>query len=212
MGDDLSVVNAARVSFSKKSDWIYPWSHMGNYGKKYLQEGDIKLIKYLAKHNHWTPFAHNAITLHMKLPIFVQRQMDKHQVGFVVNEVSRRYVDSEPEFYFPDKWRKRPDKSIKQGSAEDIELGYDIEPWVMESMRAYNKLLDSDVAPEMARMVLPQNMYTETWKTGSLAAWARCYKLRADSHAQKEIQEVAQQISEVIEPLFPVSWEALTCM
>jgi thymidylate synthase (FAD) len=174
-----------------------------------LSDKDTKLIRYLAKHNHWTPFAHNSITLHLKMPIFVARQVDKSQVGFVVNEVSRRYVDDEPEFYFPEAWRKRPPGSVKQGSAEDLLLDWDVEPYVMDALRAYDKLLESGVAPEMARMVLPQNMYTEQWKTGSLAAWARLYKLRIDSHAQKETQEIARQVSEIIEPLFPVSWSAL---
>lgn len=195
-GDDLAVVNAARVSFKKKSDD--------------LDYKDERLINYLAEHNHWTPFAHNSITLHIKAPLFVFRQLDKHQVGFVVNEVSRRYVDFEPEFYWPDRWRKRPDRSIKQGSGAEFDLGWDVEPYVMDGLRAYDKLLESGVAPEMARMVLPQNMYTEQWKTGSLAAWARLYKLRTDETAQKETQEIARQCGEILEPLFPFSWRALT--
>lgn len=204
MGDDLAVVNAARVSFNKTSDW----SH-----EKVLSEGDKKLVNYLASHNHWTPFAHTSVTLHLKMPLFVARQIDKHQVGFVVNEVSRRYVDYEPEFYIP-VWRGKPEESVKQGSGG--ELSEDTQHWLNGgesytemACNHYQWLLDEGVCPEQARMVLPQSMYTEQWKTGSLAAWARLCKLRLDPHAQKETRELAQQISDIIAPLYPVSWEAL---
>lgn len=207
LGDDLTVVNAARVSFSKFSEEF--------------SDKDKGLVNYLAKHGHWTPFAHPQITLHTKLPMFVQRQFDKHQVGFVVNEVSRRYVDDTPEFYRPSVWRGRPDGSIKQGSSsaeyrDRLDIGgrsgtvSEMVDDVLDDVRQlYEQMIAGGCAPEMARMVLPMSMYTETWKTGSLMGWANCYKLRSDSHAQLEIQEVARQIDEVIRPLYPVAWGAL---
>ena len=230
-GDDLLVVNAARVSMKKKSELVpvcinfivgrecedFPCESC-NYR---LAEKDKKLIEYLAKHNHWTPFGHPHITLHVKVPIFVARQLMRSNVGIVYNEVSRRYVDDAPEFWWPeDGWRKRA-KNVKQGSSdalihkvhmfdtnwEDIEhIERSIESAATED---YNTLLRSGIAPELARIVLPQNVYTEFYMTGSLAAFARVCKLRLDHHAQKEIRDVAKQISDIIEPLFPVSWKAL---
>lgn len=204
MGDDLTVANAARVSFNKESDW--------EYGKN-LKIGDKKLIKYLANHNHFTPFTHCMITMREKVPIFVARQRFKHTVGFSYNEVSRRYVDDDPEFFTPDAWRGAPTDGAKQGSSGIIENGFlddDLHHHHSNCVEFYKLLLGDGVAPEQARMVLPQSMYTEYYVTGSLAAWARAYKLRIDSHAQKEIQDLAKQWDEVIEPLFPVSWKALT--
>lgn len=229
MGDDLTVVNAARVSFNKKSDWVCScgekeaWVHdydheyycgACNHGSEItLSEEDRGLVKYLAKHNHWTPFAHTSICLHLKMPLFVARQIDKHQVGFVVNEVSRRYVKYEPTFYEP-VWRKAPEESVKQGSAE--EFPEDKQHWINGgenwndmALNYYQWLLDEGVCPEQARMVLPQSMYTEQWKTGSLVAWARLCNLRLDPHAQKETREIAQQIDAIIAPLFPVAWKSL---
>ena len=158
MGSDLTVVNAARVSFAKKSDWDHsiPFAE-GNV----LKDSDARLIKYLAKHNHWSPFAHASLQFRIKAPIFVARQLVKHQVGLVWNEISRRYVDSEPEFYVPKVWRKRPPDSIKQGSDETDTITYGIEGTMMFVTETYNNLLKEGVAPEMARMVLPQNLYTE---------------------------------------------------
>lgn len=227
MGDDLRVVNAARVSFSQESDWE-PTDVIRDpsgafsleYGKQ-LGERDERLIKYLANHNHWTPFAHCMVTLREKVPIFVARQRFKHMVGFTYNEVSRRYVDDAPEFFIPDKWRSRPEGSVKQGSGDET---LDIVPFGVEAISIkeaykehlmnaedlYDFLIKTGVAPEQARMVLPQSMYTEYYVTGSLAAFARAYKLRADSHAQKEIQDLAKMWDEVISPLFPISWKALT--
>lgn len=203
MGTDLTVVNAARVSFSKESPS--------------LSEKDEALIHYLAEHEHWTPFGHPQVTLHMKMPIFVARQFMRSNVGIVYNEVSRRYVDTPPEFYFPDKWRSRPEKSIKQGSGEEITGFFDNEILDVTfgdacegAVAAYNKMLEKGVAPEMARMVLPLSTYTEMWATMSLAAAARVCRLREHEHAQWEIQEYARAISSLIEPLFPVSWKALT--
>lgn len=227
MGTDLSVVNAARVSFGKKSEYEQgDWKEdeQGIYVESVLKKKDRKLINYLAKHNHWTPFAHNAITLHIKAPLFVARQLGKHQVGFVWNEVSRRYVDDEPEFYEPEVWRKRAD-NVKQGSSdEDVYLSghrFDMPAYtepgdlVLQNemddvLQLYSNLLGAGVAPEQARMVLPQSMYTEWYWTGNLYGFSNVYKLRTDTHSQKETQEVARQIGSIIEPLFPFSWKALT--
>lgn len=200
MGSDLTVVNSARVSFKKHADEF--------------SEQDGKLINYLAKHNHWTPFSHPQITMREKVPIFVARQRFKHMVGFTYNEVSRRYVDDEPEFYVPDEWRNRPEGSIKQGSGE-VHENNDIikshyEEYIAEISYIYQCMIKDDVAPEQARMVLPQSMYTEYYVTGSLAAWARAYKQRIDAHSQIEIQELAKQWGDIIKPLFPESWAALT--
>lgn len=278
MGSDLSVVNAARVSFGKKSEW--EWTKDGFQA---LSKADQGLISFLARGctsgdweemldnvfekgvvsayddfaihpvteeeveanylemeqminhirkmpDHWTPFGHTAITLHIKAPIFVARQLGKHQVGFVWNEVSRRYITDEPEFYVPETWRKAAE-NVKQGSSEeavdlrsfgvngdgpphqsgweaDLEevLGYSLR----DTLGLYNSLLRSGVCPEQARMILPQSMYTEWYWTGNLYGFANVYNQRTDSHAQKEVRDVAHQIGEIIEPLFPVSWRELT--
>lgn len=202
MGDDLRVVNSARVSFKKEHD-----EFMGK---------DEGLINYLAKHNHFTPFTHPQITLREKVPIFVARQRFKHVVGFTYNEVSRRYVDDDPEFYVPSEWRSRPDGSIKQGSGEPLspaEREYYHEYYyrvVKMAEECYAQMIADGVAPEQARMVLPQSMYTTYYVTGSLAAFARAYTQRIDSHAQVEIQYLAEKWNEIIAPLFPYSWKALT--
>jgi len=202
MGNDLTVVNAARVSFHKES--------------VEFTDKDEKLISYLAKHNHWTPFAHPQITLRIKAPISIRTQLFKHQQGFVENEVSRRYVSDSPEVYYP-RWRGKPTNGAKQGSDDflpiteefnTINRHYDMT--VRESILTYNELLDRGVAPEQARFVLPQGTYTEWWWTGSLAAYARVCKLRSDSHAQWEVREYSNAIGMVIRDLFPVSWAALT--
>lgn len=206
LGSDNRVVDAARVSFSKVAE-------------NYTEEQNGKLIKYLAKHGHWTPFAHCAITLREKVPIFVARQRFKHMVGFTYNEVSRRYVDDSPEFYVPDVWRSKPEGSIKQGSGgphptwnRGVGTGYidHITEMYSDILNLYERMIADGVAPEQARMVLPQSMYTEYVVTGSLCAFARAYKQRIDSHAQVEIQELAKLWGEVIEPHFPLSWKALT--
>lgn len=223
MGDDLMVVNAARVSFDKESEWehgdyeevVDPSSRLIHYlFTEELSDKDSKLISYLAKHGHWTPFAHPQITIRETVPIFVARQRFKHTVGFVYNEVSRRYVDDAPEFFYPEVWRRRPDGSVKQGSGGahiGNEAWRDSYEMLIEDCSAlYFSMIADEVAPEQARMVLPQSMYTSYYVTGSLAAWARAYKQRIDPHAQLEIQGLAKQWGDVIEPLFPISWEALT--
>jgi thymidylate synthase (FAD) len=210
MGDDLTVVNAARVSFNKQSEWDHPDSHVP---ANILSEKDKKLIKYLAEHKHWTPFAHPQITLRIKAPIFVRAQLGKHQIGLVMNEVSRRYVTYEPDIYKP-KWRKAPTDGAKQGSSGFMTPN----PYVLDmydnacqdALDAYDELLKQGVAPEQARGILPQATYTEWWWTGSLAAYSRVYAQRIDAHAQWEVQEYAKAMGELIEPLFPVSWKALS--
>lgn len=202
MGDDLSVVNSARVSFNKESEW--EGDHMS--------EKDKKLIGYLAKHDHWTPFAHTSITMRIKAPIFVRAQLGKHQVGFVMNEVSRRYVTDTPEFYTP-VWRSAPTNGAKQGSSDFMQqTGYvtDIfQNLCDDALEVYQELLDRGVAPEQARAALPQSMYTEWWWTSSLVGFARVYKQRIDSHAQWEVQQYANAIADIIKPIFPESWKAL---
>lgn len=205
LGDDLMVVNSARVSFLKESEFDID-------GK--VEARDEKLINYLATHNHWTPFSHPQITLRETVPIFVARQRFKHMVGFTYNEVSRRYVDDTPEFFMPEVWRSRPDGSMKQGSGGPIQHNHAAHDKYASALAkcevVYEQLLELGVAPEQARMVLPQSMLTSYYVTGSLAAFARAYKQRIDAHAQVEIQELAKQWGEIIAPLYPVSWKALT--
>jgi thymidylate synthase (FAD) len=213
MGNDLTVVNAARVSMDKASTWLSesecPTDPITG-GKippyERLKEEDKKLIKYLAKHNHWTPFGHPQVTFRIKAPIFVARQLGKHQVGMVWNEVSRRYVDSEPEFFEPDKWRGKAD-NVKQGSSDKVirDITINHQPYI----DGYNRLLEVGVCPEQARMVLPQSMYTEWYWTGSLASWARVCKLRLDPHTQKETRDIAELIDAEMIKLFPISWKEL---
>ena len=213
MGSDLSVVNAARVSFNKESSWDYADSHVPI---KTLPEKDAKLIKYLGKHNHFTPFCHPQITLRIKCPIFVRAQLGKHQIGLTMNEVSRRYVTFEPEIYTP-LWRNAPTDGAKQGSSGAIEdmdlcirLRQEYDTIAKECLDLYSKLIQDGVAPEQARSILPQGSYTEFMWTGSLYAFARVYNLRIDAHAQWEIQQYAHAIDKIIAPLFPVSWNTLT--
>jgi thymidylate synthase (FAD) len=215
MGSDLTVVNSARVSFSKESAWTCPTvpADMSSKLELVLSDADSKLLKYLAKHNHFTPFTHCMITLRETVPIFVARQRFKHTIGFSYNEVSRRYVDDTPEFFVPTAWRSRPDGSVKQGSGKPVEDQEELEMVYRELMKilrdGYNFLLKKNVAPEQARMCLPQSMFTSYYVTGSLMAFARAYKLRIDPHAQLETQDLALQWDALIRPLFPESWEAL---
>jgi thymidylate synthase (FAD) len=227
MGDDLMVVNAARVSFAKESEFDYDikeeidvdgrsvTEHKHNFR---LKERDKKLISYLAKHNHWTPFAHPQITLRIKAPISIRTQLFKHKVGFVENEVSRRYVKDEPEYYMPN-WRSAPTDGAKQGSSGFMDKtdhpvnrmlrDADYRQVCNMAIIRYNTMIDEGVAPEQARFILPQGMYTEWWWTGSLSAYARVYRQRSDPHAQWEVRQYADAISAIIEPLFPVSWKVL---
>ena len=202
MGSDLSVVNAARVSFGKKSQFE---GRVG--GLSVLSQRDTKLVQYLAKHKHISPFGHAFASFHVKAPIFVARQLVKHKF-LRWNEISRRYVDEEPEFYVPDVWHGRSaDK--KQGSegVADTRITPD---YINDQARMiYKNLLDDGVAPEQARMVLPQSTMTEWYWSGSLDAFADMCKLRCASDTQYESRVVAHQISEKMSELFPVSWNAL---
>jgi thymidylate synthase (FAD) len=200
-GDDLTVVNAARVSFDKVSHE--------------LTTGDEKLINYLAKHDHVSPFFHPQARFRIKMPIFVAREWFRHTIGFARNEVSRRYVDTEPECWipFPDELRER-DPRAKQGSkATPVENADDVHVILSNemnrAMKTYQQLLENKVAPEIARSVLPQAMYTEFIETGSLAAYARLCHLRLGPDAQKEIRDYAKAVSNHMEKAFPASWKAL---
>ncbi len=195
MGTDLSVVNAARISFGKRKD--------------IMDVSDEKLIKYLSKHDHFSPFCHTAITFRIKMPIFVAAQLKKHQVGLAWNEISRRYVSDDPEFYVPETWRSRVE-NVKQGSSTTKTIDYDIYGHNNACLKMYETLLSQGIAPEMARMVLPQNMFTEIFWTGSLYAFARVFNLRTDPTAQLETKQIALMIGEECEKLFPVSWKELT--
>lgn len=212
MGSDLMVVNAARVSFNKESEWDSEPNFSG-FREQKLSEKDSKLISYLAKNNHWTPFAHPQVCLRIKAPIFVRGQLGKHQVGFVMNEVSRRYITTKPELYKPI-WRSAPTNGAKQGSSDFMKLNsysQDLYDNLCEdSIEVYEELLRQGVAPEQARAALPQAMYTEWWWTGSLAAYSRVYTQRIDAHAQWECQEYARAMDSIISKLFPVSWKILT--
>ena len=197
LGNDLTVVNAARVSFDKEHS-------------EFDHRTDRGLIKYLATHNHWSPFAHCSASFRVKAPIFVARQLVKHTVGFSWNEVSRRYVDNEPEFFLPEAWRARAE-NVKQGSS-DTEIAFLTDPakvLTASALTTYNEMLKHGVCPEQARMVLPQNTMTEWIWTGTLYAWARMCQLRLDSHTQKETQVVAEKVAKHMGELFPVSWEFL---
>ena len=213
MGTDLSVVNAARVSFNKESEW----EKNGKFGgtDQDLSEKDGRLINYLAKHKHTSPFNHTYITMRIKAPIFVARQLVKHKF-MPWNEVSRRYVDEEPEFYIPNEgWRSKAD-NVKQGSGQVFgpttfqdDLTDRVEKVIIHSLDTYEDLMNSGVCAEQARMVLPQNMMTEWWWSGTLGAWCDMLRLRLDPHTQYESRIVAQQARALIEPLFPVSVKAL---
>jgi len=234
-GTDLSVVNAARVSMDKESDWEKEYvDGAGSFRSVYkLSSKDAKLIKYLADNRHTSCFEHQGATLRLKVPIFIARQIQRHRT-FSYNEVSRRYVKDNLEFYWPDKWRKAAD-NVKQGSSdeeagpflsgspgnlEEYEKVYGKIPLTTPQELAelamsycvmqYNSLVkEGKVAPEQARMILPQNLMTSFYMSGNLRAWAHFLDLRLDAHAQREVQEVAKQVMDILKPLWPVSMEAL---
>ena len=199
MGTDLSVVNAARVSYAKV--------------KEKFEASDERLIRYLAEHNHWSPFAHTFLSFRIKAPVFVARQLVKHQIGLVWNEESRRYISDDVEIYRIINWREKPQHS-KQGSGENLKLSIDIETEINEHLNQgvslYKKLLNEGVAPEQARSVLPQSMHTNWIWSGTLYAFARVCALRLDDHAQKETQQIAKQLDIHCEDAFPISWKYLT--
>lgn len=224
MGDDLAVVNAARVSFDKESDWLYDLCDCDIDAKdagedcncqagRYLAEGDSHLISYLARNGHWTPFAHTAIKLRMGAPVPIRTQCFKHKAGFVENEESRRYIDSKPELFVPVYFRTKADK-VKQGSGGIHESS---DKWLRRycesaehAIDLYSQMINDGVCPEQARFVLPQGVIVNWIWTGSLAAYARFYRQRTHSHAQQEARELAAAVGGLIQPLFPVSWAALT--
>jgi len=213
MGSDLSVVNAARVSFGKKADWKHP-----SIGQESgLSDRDTKLVYYLAKHKHMSPFGHAFATFHVKAPVFVARQLVKHKF-LRWNEISRRYVDEEPEFYVPDVWRGRS-KDKKQGSegvidSSDLDHELNMLDDAYSDIKAiYKSMTDPkcgiNVAPEMARMVLPQSTMTEWYWSGSLDAWSDMCKLRLKEDTQYETRLVAMGIDKHMDTLYPDSWAAL---
>jgi thymidylate synthase (FAD) len=227
MGNDLEVTNDARVSFNKKSEWDYEWVEeecpdgdnrmlLDHYQVRKLKPADSKLITYLAEHNHWAPFAHCYLKFRIKTPIFVARQLHKHQVGLAVSEVSRRYVNYTPEIYVPDVWREKA-KNKKQGSGK-ASIQLDVDKLKQQdayqeatdcAVGAYDKLLKQGVCEEQARMVLPVGSITEFIWSGSLAAFLRVCSLRNKEDAQEETREVAVEIEKVLRMLFPVATAAM---
>ena len=205
MGSDLSVVNAARVSFGKSSQLVFT-DDPDDCGS--LSDRDIKLINYLANHKHVSPFGHAFASFHVKAPIFVARQLVKHKF-LRWNEISRRYVDDEPEFYAPDVWRGRSADKKQGSSDEDSGVATNFNPVNDMCLKSYNNLLATGVAPEQARMVLPQSIMTEWHWSGSLDAFAAMCRLRCASDTQYETRLVADNISKKMSELFPVSWDAL---
>jgi len=215
MGSDLSVVNAARVSFGKTSEM----DMSDQWGPPKLKDKDAKLIHYLAKHGHYSPFGHAFASFHIKAPIFVARQLVKHKF-LRWNEISRRYVDDDPEFYMPDQWRGRASDK-KQGSEGEVKLpmyahihsgwkGYEEQgKYYNISLHVYKDLLKHGVCPEQARMVLPQSTMTEWYWSGSLDAFIDMCNLRCKMDTQYETRLVAEYILSEMINLFPVSVEAL---
>ena len=208
MGSDLSVVNAARVSFGKKS------KSLGEVGigddpimVPVLHDNDVRLIRYLAKHNHKSPFNHAFATFHVKAPIFVARQLQKHEY-MPWNEISRRYVDDPPDFFKPNYWRGRAE-NVKQGSSGEVKSNANVAYQYAKIEGLYKQLLDEGVCPEQARMILPQSMMTEWYWSGTLYAFAKMCGLRLKEDTQAETRIVAEKVEDVMAKLYPVSWEAL---
>ena len=213
MGTDKTIVDAARVSFSKRTQWERNIPAQGVFE---LSDGDKKLINYLAEHNHWSPFGHASLSFHIGAPIFVARQLVKHTVGLCWNEVSRRYVDNEPTFYHPETWRGRPiDK--KQGSSDKIieyldrerRVGGEVNKSERHAAELYHSMIVAGISPEQARMVLPQSMMTEWYWSGTLYAFARVCNLRCKDDTQEETRAIAWMIDAIVGHHFPVSWPAL---
>lgn len=221
-GSDLNIVNAARVSFHKESNWEIGEFTLegGGHMPKRLKDADARLIRYLAKHKHFSPFNHAFLSVRVKAPIFVARQLVKHEY-MPWNEVSRRYVDSDPEFYVPQQYRIKAD-NVKQGSSTTTTEVF-INPWGGEECKIndvhrqhidacytlYRSLIEQGICPEQARMVLSQNTMTEWIWSGSLKAFAKMLKLRLDPHTQYETRLVAERIEPIVRERFPVSLEAL---
>ena len=200
-GSDDMVADMARVSFSKAAS-------------NYTPEQNEKLIRYLARNNHVTPFFHPSITLRMEAPVPIRTQCFKSKIGFAENEESRRYIKSTPKLFVPNEFRSAPEGSAKQGSGDTHPFS---DSWKTtyeavcgNAIWHYQKMIGAGIAPEQARLILPQGVEVNWMWTGSLAAYARFYKLREDSHAQKEVQDLAKEVADIIEPLYPISWKYLT--
>lgn len=227
MGDDLAVVNAARVSFDKESEWEFECDCVTDQScidaggcdcgcpetARQISDNDASLIKYLAKHNHWTPFAHTSIKLRMSAPVPIRTQCFKHKAGFVENEESRRYIKSTPEIYFPDEWRMAAD-NVKQGSGGVHPRANQWDCLYSEAaqycVNIYEDMIQDGICPEQARLILPQGAIVNWIWTGNLSSFARFVNQRTDPHAQKEVRDLANMASDIIAHLFPVSWVALT--
>lgn len=214
MGDDLAVVNAARVSFDKVSEWDWENPLARHMGGKTLSDADTRLIKYLARNNHWTPFSHTAISLRMSAPVPIRTQCFKHKAGLTENEESRRYISSRPEVFVPDEFRAAPDGSVKQGSCGvHVASGFwrvHYKSWVEKSVDCYMDMIQDGICPEQARFILPQGCIVNWIWTGNLVAFARYYNQRTYENAQKEGRDLACLVADIIKPLYPVSWAALT--
>lgn len=245
LGSDLTVVNAARASFGKESEWVWTFAEGATESHPVLSKADANLIRFLAtgyrtseweefldevvaapredltallhaykrKAQHWAPFAHPHVQIRVSMPIFLARQFVKHQIGGVWSEESRRYISDEPGVWFPDEWHTRPE-DIKQGSGGLIDQQHNATTTATDAtegaLAAYGHLLHMGAAPEEARIVLPLNMMTTVVWTGSLLFWSRVCNQRVDSHAQLAAQDLGKLISGIVEPLYPVSWKALT--
>ena len=220
MGDDLAVTNAARVSFSKTSEFVDEEGFLGlvpaDYvaPRKVLSEADTKLIEYLARYDHWTPFAHTALKFRVAAPVPIRTQCFKHKVGMVENEESRRYIFTTPEIFIPEFFRAKPEGSIKQGSGEKH---FDSDFWLGQyklctkaAVEFYEDMLQDGVCPEQCRFVLPQGAIVNWIWTGNLVSFANFYNKRTDPNAQREVQVVAELVGKEVERIFPVSWKALT--
>ena len=202
MGNDIAVVQAARVSFAKDAD------------AEFDNVKDGKLINYLAKHDHWTPFAHTALKFRVAAPVPIRTQCFKHKIGMVENEESRRYISTTPEIFIPEFFRSKPEGSIKQGSGDVHPLS---DKWLevyqemtTDSVNAYLQMLEDGVCPEQARFILPQSAIVNWIWTGNLVSFANFYNKRTDPNAQREVQVVAELVGKEVERIFPVSWKALT--
>lgn len=213
MGNDLDVCTAARVSFAKESEWEEYIDYEGDLMNR-LCEGDKKLINYLAKHDHWTPFAHTALKFRVAAPVPIRTQCFKHKVGMVENEESRRYISTTPDIFIPEFFRSKPEGSIKQGSGDKHPRSDYVTELYKEKVYAcvdlYMDMLEAGVCPEQCRFVLPQGAIVNWIWTGNLVSFANFYLKRTDTNAQREVQVVAELVGKEVERIFPVSWIALT--
>lgn len=216
MGTDLDVVNAAKVSFSKESEW--DWQTEYECGvpvsdTPILADKDKKLINYLATHDHWTPFAHTALKFRCSAPVPIRTQAFKHKIGMVENEESRRYISSTPEIYIPEFFRAKPEGSIKQGSAGEHPRSDEFlkryKEKTEECVGLYLTMLNGGICPEQARFVLPQGAIVNWIWTGNLVSFANFYNKRTDTNAQYEVLLLAESVGKQIAEIFPVSWKAL---